>query len=109
MQKLGNFTPKNLVEALNALDKSSHPDGIEPFSSTTEEMLGDKWMHTLGKTIMTEWRLGMKSHIDVYFRNQGIDDAHQMAQIIILAFHRKLNNEPCSLETVKTDVASLFK
>lgn len=108
MQKLGKFTPKNLVEALNALDKSCHPDGLEAFSNTSEDKLFT-YMKSLGKTISTEWRLGMKSHIDVYFRNQGIDDPRRMTQIIMLAFHRKINNEPCSLESVKKDVVSLFK
>jgi len=108
MQKLGNFNPTNLVEALNALTTASHPDGIETFSSTLEAELY-KYIPSLGKTISTEWKLGMKSHIDVYFRNQGIDNPSHVIQIIILAFHRKLNNEPCSIETVKKDITNLFK
>lgn len=108
MQKLGKFTPKNLVEALNALDKSCHPEGLEIFSSITEDKLLT-YMRTLGKTISTEWKLGSGSHIEVYFRNQGIDNINQMTQIIMLAFHRKINNEPCSLESVKKDIVSLFK
>lgn len=108
MQKLGTFKPKNLVEALDALKKASHPEGLESFSNVTEEVLHG-YQRSLGKTISTEWKIGQNSHIEVYFRNQGIDNATRMVQILILAFHRYLNGEPCSLESVKKDVVSRFK
>ena len=108
MQRLGKFNPKNLLEAIDALKKASHPEGLESFSNVTEDLL-HSYQRSLGKTISTEWKIGQNSHIEVYFRNQGIDNATRMIQIIILAFHRYLNGEPCSLETVKKDIVSLFK
>lgn len=109
MQRLSNFKPKNLVEALDALDQASHPDGIEPFSQTVEKELGDRYLKTLGKTISTEWDLGQGSHLEVFFQNEGIQDVDQMTKIIMLAFYRKLNNQDCSLDTVKAEVKAVFK
>lgn len=108
MQNLSEYTPKNLVDAINALERACHPDGLETFSNVPEAHL-KKYLPSLGRTISTEWRLGLGSYLDLYFKQQGITDSEQIVKIIILMLHRKINNEPCSLETVKKDIVGIFK
>lgn len=109
MQRLSNFDPKSLMEALDALTKASHPDGIESFSQTPEKELGDRYVKTLGKTISVEWNLIGDSSLSSYFKNEGIEDIDQMVKIVILAFYRKLNSLECDLESIKKDLRSVFK
>jgi len=98
MDKLNNvYIPKNLDDALLQLDKLTSPESRIKFKSMREDSVV-YYMHSrLGQWIILNWGFYGGSRLSHYLRSAGITYPDDMADFLILAFHRKLNGKPIGI------------
>ncbi|MEO6759607.1 MAG: DUF6794 domain-containing protein, partial [Saprospiraceae bacterium] len=106
MEKLSNvYIPKNLDDALTQLDKLTSPESRLKFKSIPEDSVC-RYMHgRLGQWIILNWGFYGGSRLSHYLRSAGITYPDDMADFLILAYHRKLNGKPVEIR----DLAISFR
>ncbi len=99
MDKLNNvYIPKNLDDALLQLDKLTSPDSRIKFKSIPEDSVCMYMHNRLGQWIILNWGFYGGSRLSHYLRSAGITYPDDMADFLILAYHRKLNGKPVGIK-----------
>lgn len=94
----GVYIPVDLQDAFNELNRLSEGEGITHFKNAPEEGLDRKLHFGLGKWIMKNWGLEEGSRISHFLRLKGVSRPDDMVRVIILTWHRYLNQKPLQLE-----------
>jgi hypothetical protein len=94
----GVYIPADLEEAYDELSRLADPAGIIEFKSAPEDSIRRKLHFGLGRWIMINWGLEEGSRISHHLRLKGVSVPDDMVRIIIVTWHRKLNNLPTKLE-----------
>lgn len=93
-----NYIPQNLNDALTYLDCSWPTKNKKVFKKTKEDDLS-QFHFGSGLAMRNNWGLWQGSNELVkYFNALGIHHPDDMSGIIILSFHRKLNNKDLKLD-----------
>lgn len=97
----GVYIPIDLEDAFSELSRLSSTEGLATFKASPEDSIRRKLHFGLGRWILINWGLEDGSRISEYMKNQGIAIPDDMVEVIILTWHRHLNNQPLKLEEEK--------
>lgn len=98
----GVYIPKNLDDALLQLDKLIPPKKQAELLLMPEDSVCKKLHPTLGRRIMDNWGFYGGSRLSHYLKSAGVTFPDDMADFILLSYHRKLNHKPVNLKEMAT-------
>lgn len=101
----GVYIPKNLDEAMIELDKRISPESQSKIKSIPEDSVCILMHNRLGQWMILNWGFYGGSRISHYLRSASITFPDDMADFLILAYHRRLNAKPIGIK----ELATLFK
>lgn len=93
----GVYIPKDLTDAFSQLNELMVPETRNRFKSMPEEEL-DKMNSTLGNWIRANWGFHDGSRLTVYLNQYNVSWPEDMSHVIIITYHRYLNNKPLNLK-----------
>jgi hypothetical protein len=91
MQKEEPYIPENLVDCFAELEKLLDKDVLESFKKKNEEDL-PLYQFDLARWLRGRWGLWQGSRLAEFFKSIGIFHADDMSAIVLISFHRYLNN-----------------
>lgn len=101
----GVYIPKNLDDALSQLDKLISPENKIKVKNLPEDSVCIYLHAKLGQWIIINWGFYGGSRLSNYLRSAGVTYPDDMADLIMVAFHKRLNNQP----VVVKDLALQFR
>lgn len=97
--KLNNvYIPKNLDDAMLQLDKIISPESQAKVKAIPEDSVCMALHNRLGQWMILNWGFYGGSRLSHYLRSAGITFPDDMADFLILAYHRKLNGKPIEIK-----------
>jgi hypothetical protein len=87
----GVYIPADLEDAFSELNRLSDPKGIMEFKTSPEDSIRRKLHFGLGKWMIVNWGFEDGSRLSHYLKQKGITVPDDMADFIILMWHRQLN------------------
>jgi hypothetical protein len=87
------YIPKDLSDALKELDQKIDAAGREKFALMSEEDAGTKVYFSFGRWMSVNWGMEEGSRITHYFNSQGIAKLEDMIRILMLSYHRHINQK----------------
>lgn len=98
----GVYIPKNLDDAMAQLDKLTTQESRNKFMTIPEDSVC-QFVHTrLGQWMIMNWGFYGGSRLSHYLKSAGVTYPDDMADFLILAYHRKLNGKPVSIKELAT-------
>lgn len=94
----GVYIPVDLEDAFSELSRLGEPSGIAMFKEAPEDSIRRNLHFGLGRWIMINWGLEEGSRISHYLKEHGVTFPDDMVEVIIVTWHRQLNNQPLRLE-----------
>jgi len=101
----GVYIPKNLDDALLQLDKLINAPSQTKLKNIPEDSLCVRLHTRLGQWMILNWGFYGGSRLSHYLRSAGITYPDDMADFLLLAYHRKLNGKPVIIK----DLATYFR
>lgn len=101
----GIYIPKNLDDAMDQLDKLTSPESRARFKNMPEDSVCIKMHASLGQWMIRNWGFYEGSRLSHYLRSAGVTFPDDMADFLILAYHRRLHNLPFSIK----ELAPVFR
>lgn len=101
----GIYIPKNLDDALAQLDKLSSPESKLKFRSIPEDSICLIMHNRLGQWMIVNWSFYEGSRLSYYLRSAGVSFPDDMADFLLLSFHRHLHGKPVVIK----DMAIYFR
>lgn len=98
----GIYIPKNLDDALAQLNKLSSEESKKIFSAIPEDSVCQVMHNRLGQWMIANWSFYEGSRLSNYLRSAGVSYPDDMADFLILAFHRQLNHKPVDIRELVT-------
>lgn len=97
--KLNNiYIPKNLDDAMLQLDKIISPESQAKIKAVPEDSVCLALHNRLGQWMILNWGFYGGSRLSHYLRSAGVTYPDDMADFLILAYHRKLNGKPVTIK-----------
>ncbi len=90
----GIYIPKDLAECFIELDKKVSKGSKAKFKSIDEMTAMTKLHYSLGRWIWYNWGFYEGSRLSVYLNKVGVKHPEDMADFIVVAYHRHLNKTP---------------
>ena len=90
----GVYIPKDLAECFIELDKKISTNSKTKFKEVDEMLAMKKLHYSLGRWIWYNWGLYEGSRLSVYMNKIGMHQPEDMADFIVVAYHRHLNKKP---------------
>jgi hypothetical protein len=90
----GIYIPKDLQDAFAELKRLSSPQDIEKFRKAPEELMRTKLHFGLGRWMIVNWAFYEGSRFAYFLREAGLEHPDDMARVVIVCFHRHLNQQP---------------
>ncbi|MBP7809682.1 MAG: hypothetical protein KA163_10345 [Bacteroidia bacterium] len=91
--------PQNIDEAILYFEKKWSNEQKEEFKALPEKIAVEDYQMTTGIWIRSEWLANKNDTTLLHqFKILGIDDLHEMSNIILTSLHRKLNTTEINLE-----------
>ena len=101
----GVYIPRNLDDALIQLDQLTSPEAKMKMKAVPEDSVC-RFLHgRLGQWMIINWSFYEGSRLSHYLRSAGITYPDDMADFLILAYHKRLNAQP----VVVKDLVVYFK
>lgn len=94
----GVYIPKNLEDALKELDKKIAPEYKERIKALPEERVCEVLHNRLGSWMIINWGFYEGSRFSHYLRSAGVTFPDDMADFVLLAYHRRLNGKPIEIK-----------
>ena len=92
-------SPRNLDEAVAALDGVISPEDKERFQEWTEEKFVTVLHHSLGQWVRNNWKLwDDTSELSEWFEARKIWHADDMSGIVLRSYYRKTRDLPIKFE-----------
>lgn len=99
----GVYIPKNLEEAMTELDKRISPESKLKLKSIPEDSVCMIMHQRLGQWIILNWGFYGGSRLSHYLKSAGVTFPDDMADFLILAYHRRLNAKPIGIRELATE------
>ncbi|MBL7825205.1 MAG: hypothetical protein JNJ57_01150 [Saprospiraceae bacterium] len=99
----GVYIPKNLDEAMTELDKRISDESKLKFKALPEDSVCQIMHYRLGNWIILNWGFYGGSRLSHYLRSAGVTFPDDMADFLILAYHRRLNAKPIGIKELALD------
>lgn len=93
------YIPSDLGDAFVQLNKLIDTESKEKFKNLSEEAAARRLFFSLGRWIMHNWSFYDGSRLSHYLRELGISHPEDMAQFIIISYHRNLNRQPLDVKS----------
>lgn len=93
----GIYIPKNLDDALSQLDKLISPESQLKIKAIPEDTVCMALHPRLGQWMIMNWGFYGGSRLSYYLKSAGITFPDDMADFLLLAYHRKLNGKPVAI------------
>ena len=94
----GVYIPGSIDEVFQELDRLSSSGSIHKFKNADEEIIKSKLHFGLGRWMIYNWNFYEGSRISHLLKSMGISFPDDMAQFLIVSYHRYKNNKPLELE-----------
>lgn len=88
----GVYIPKDLPDVFAELKRLSSPADLEKFRLATEDIVRTKLHLGLGRWIIFNWGFYEGSRLSHYLKEAGLIHPEDMARVLIVTFHRHLND-----------------
>lgn len=98
----GVYIPKNLDDAMAQLDKSISIESQQVIKSIPEDSVCLLLHGRLGVWMINNWGFYEGSRLSHYLRSAGVTYPDDMADFLILAYHRHLNGQPLEIKALAT-------
>ena len=98
----GIYIPKNLEDALTQLNKLSSEDSKNIFRAIPEDSVCQIMHNRLGQWMIVNWSFYEGSRLSNYLRSAGVSYPDDMADFLLLAFHRQLNHKSVEIRELAT-------
>lgn len=89
----GQYIPRDLTDAFIELNKLIDASSKLSFKNVPEEEAARKLYFSLGRWITENWGFYAGSRLSHFIRELGITFPEDMAQFIIVSYHRNLNRK----------------
>ena len=99
----GVYIPKNLDEVMTELDKRISLESQSKIKSIPEDSVCLIMHNRLGQWIILNWGFYSGSRLSNYLKSAGITFPDDMADFLILAYHRRLNTKPIGIKELATE------
>ncbi len=99
----GVYIPKNLEEAMVELDKRISSEARLKFKALPEDSVCMIMHNRLGQWMILNWGFYGGSRLSNYLRSAGVTFPDDMADFLILAYHRRQNGKPIGIKELATD------
>jgi hypothetical protein len=97
----GVYIPANLAEAINELNKLTSREARETFASRPEAEAVRKLHFSFGRWMIYNWGFYQGSRLSHSLKEEfGLSYPDDQARLIMIAYHRVLNQKPLELEAV---------
>jgi hypothetical protein len=96
----GVYIPKNLADAMAQLDKNISTESQQSIKNIPEDSVVDRLHNRLGRWMINNWGFYEGSRLSHYLRSAGVTYPEDMADLLILAYHRHLNGKPEELREI---------
>jgi len=94
----GVYIPSDLEDAFSELSRLSSTEGLAAFKAAPEDSIRRKLHFGLGRWILINWGLEDGSRISEYMKKKGVAIPDDMVEVIIVTWHRHLNDQPLKLK-----------
>jgi len=98
----GVYIPKNLEDAMLELDKRVSEEARLKYKALPEDSVCAVMHNRLGQWMILNWGFYGGSRLSNYLRSAGITFPDDMADFLILAYHRKQNAKPIGIKELAT-------
>lgn len=105
----GTYIPKNLDDALAELDKRIEPASRMKIRALPEDSVCTELHFRLGSWMISNWSFYEGSRISHYLKSAGVTYPDDMADFLLIAYHRRLNNIPVNIRDLATEFKSKRK
>lgn len=89
----GVYIPSDVNDAMRELKKLSPPESLEKFKNAPEDIVARKLHFGLGRWIIYNWNFYYGSRLEHYLKGLGVEHPDDMADFLIISFHRYLNGK----------------
>lgn len=103
------YIPKNLEDAMLQLDKAMTPESKVIMKAIPEDQVCQQLHGRLGQWIINNWGFYGGSRLSHYLRSAGITYPDDMADFLILAYHKRLNDKPVQIKEMATEFKEMRK
>ena len=100
----GVYIPVDLEDAFSELNRLSDPSGIAKFKMAPEASIANSHFG-LQQWVQFNWGLDEGSRLSHHLKSKGISVPDDMSRVIILMYHRYLNQQPLKLEQEVVSIA----
>jgi len=105
----GVYIPKDIQDAISELDKKIEPSALEAFKQYSEEEAASKSFFGFGRWMSHNWGLDEGSRLSFYFQNQGLSNVEDMVRVLMITYHRHINEKPLDTEDLVKQYRELRK
>lgn len=99
----GVYIPKNLDDAIAELDKKIEPASRIKIKALPEDSVCSELHFRLGQWMISGWSFYEGSRIAHYLKSAGVTYPDDMADFLLIAYHRRLNNIPVNIRDLATE------
>ncbi len=89
----GVYIPFDIDDAFGEFKRLTEPHDLEAFKNADEDMVAEKLHFGIGRWMMYNWGFYRGSRLSHHLKGIGLSYPDDMAQFLIVIFHRKLNGK----------------
>jgi len=94
----GVYIPRNLDDVLVQLNKLTSEEARQKFKTIPEDAVCKVMHNRLGQWMISNWSFYEGSRLSNYLRSAGVSYPDDMADFLILAYHRHLNGHAVAIK-----------
>ncbi len=95
----GVYIPTDIDDAMKELEKLSPAESLRVFKNAPEDKVARKLHFGLGRWMIYNWNFYYGSRLEHYLKKLGVEHPDDMADFLIISFHRYLNGK--ELDSIK--------
>jgi DNA-binding transcriptional regulator YhcF (GntR family) len=96
----GVYIPADLAECFAELNKKISKEAKAKFIAVDEATASKNLHYSLGRWIWYNWSLYEGSRLSIYMNKVGVNHPEDMAQVILITYHRYLKKEPLEVKAL---------
>lgn len=100
----GVYIPATLKDAFDELTELSTAEARAKFKSGEERLVSERLSRGLGQWMIVNWNFFEGSRFSHYLKTElGVNHPEDMAQVVMIAFHRYLNERPLGVKELSKE------
>ena len=96
----GVYIPKDLADSFIQLNRLTDDESKKKFKEMSENDAATKLHFSLGRWMIYNWSFYEGSRFSYYLKNLGISHPDDMAQFVIITYHRNLNKNKLEVKAL---------